>query len=162
MAKRMETYFKIAVLSVIICSLTVFGILIVDVEGTTAQKVGAYIVAATFWGSLALEICLIYLCDKERKNLEKEIHRFIALKHAKVGIFSFRTSKEGMMADVVLLIFMVVLIVVIAAKVKAAWIIMTTVSMLLLSFNMHCLLNGKNYRYIKALRKYMEENTRNE
>lgn len=71
-------------------------------------------------------------------------------------------TREGLVADVVMFASLIAVIVIAWTQVKSQWLILSCVSVLYLSFNMHCLLNGKNYRYIKLLSNYKKEHERDE
>lgn len=137
--------------------LLIFTIPFVSVEGNSIQRIMAYVVAMFFWLAVISEIIIARQSSKIRAKMERRIYRNKQIRLSSVGILSFFKNKEAMMADVLLFVSVVVLGIVIWAKIVTTWIIICVVSILILSFNMHCILNGRNYRYIKALNKHLKE-----
>ena len=50
------------------------------------------------------------------------------------------------------------LMIIVWVRVKNEWVVMINYSVFFLAFNLHCILNGKNYRYLKQYRTYKKEN----
>lgn len=139
------------------CAFTGFIFLVfiplVDINGNTVQTIGAYIVAILFWCSIIFEILFSYLCRKNRKLMEEKIYQGNFLQNSYSGIISFFKNKEAMITDIVLFVSVIAIVILFWTKAKNEWLIITGVSLFFLSFNMHCLLNGRNYRYYKAYSK---------
>jgi hypothetical protein len=53
-----------------------------------------------------------------------------------------------------------ILVIVLCFNMKNPWLIITDVSFLFLSFNLHCMLNGRNFQYIRCLEKSIESKER--
>ena len=159
---QINLYFLISILLAVIPAVLILCIPWVSLEGTDAQKTGAYIMAAAFWLCVILELCMTRLCSSERKWLERQKVRSRSLTQSNPGIVSFLKTNEGMVADIVMFTSLIAVIDIAWTQVKSQWLILSCVSVLYLSFNMHCLLNGKNYRYIKLLSNYKKEHERDE
>lgn len=161
--KQIYRYFRISILLVIISSVLILCIPFVDIDGTGIQKGLAYIIATAFWLCIILELPIIWLCSTKRKWLEKcRKEQGIAVSQFKPGVVSFMKTREGRIADIVMFASLITVIVIVCTQLKVQWLILSSVSVLYLSFNLHCLLNGKNYRYIKLLNNYKKENERDE
>lgn len=155
-------YFLISIVLAVIPAALVLCISQVSLENTEAQKIEAYILAAAFWLCVILELGIAWLCSSERKRLEQRKIRSSALTQAGPGVISFMKTREGLIADVIMFASLIAVIVIAWTQVRSQWLILSCVSVLYLSFNMHCLLNGKNYRYIKLLSNYKKEHERDE
>ena len=114
-------------------------------------RVCSILVACAFWGGLILEQVFFWLANKERKELQKKANKARKLKQDTIGLLAFATSKEARICDVALVVSLLLLIVVLILDVRSDWAVVLVVSMLYASFNLHCILNGKNYRVIKAI-----------
>lgn len=159
---QINLYFLISILLAAISAVLILCIPLVSLEGTGIQKIGAYIIAAAFWLCVILELWMTRLCSSERKWLERRKVRSRSLSQANHGVISFLKTREGMISDIVMFVSLIAVIVIAWTQAKNQWLILSCVSVLYFSFNMHCLLNGKNYRYIKLLRNYKKEHERDE
>lgn len=130
----------------------------VNIDGSTAQQVGAYIIASCFWCCITAECVFIYLTAKIRKSLSKKDFHSRTLKYAYPGVFSFFKNKEAIIVDIVLYASAIILMIIVWVRVKNEWMVMINYSVFFLAFNLHCILNGKNYRYLKQYRTYKKEN----
>lgn len=154
---RIKVYFSISVVSAVVSSLQPLCIPFVSLDGTSFQKRAAYILAAVFWLSLMLELCMVWMCSSERKRLEHKKVGFGALLRARRGAISFAKTLPGTVADAVMLLSLIAVVITVWTETHSQWLILVLVSVLCLSFQLHCLMNGKNYRYIKLLSKYAKE-----
>lgn len=159
---QINLYFLISVLLAVIPTVLILCIPLVSLEGSGPQKAGAYIMAAAFWLCVILELRMVRMCNSERRRLERRKVRSRMLTQAGPGVISFMKTREGLVADVIMFASLIAVIAIAWTQVKSQWLILSCVSVLYLSFNMHCLLNGKNYRYIKLLSNYKKEHERDE
>ena len=159
---QINFYFSMSILLASIPAVLILCIPLVSLESTGAQKIGAYIMAAVFWLCILLELWMIRMCSSERRWLEQRKVRSRSLAKSNPGVVSFLKTREGMIADIVMFASLIAVIAITWTQVKSQWLILSCVSVLYLSFNMHCLLNGKNYRYIKLLGNYKKEHERDE
>ncbi len=159
---QINLYFLISVLLAVLPSVLILCIPLVSLEGSGPQRVGAYIMAAVFWLCVILELWMTRLCSSERRWLELRKVRSRSLSQVNPGVVSFLKTREGMIADIVMFASLIAVIVIAWTQVRNQWLILSCVSVLYLSFNLHCLLNGKNYRYIKLLSNYKKEHERDE
>lgn len=120
-----------------------------NIEGTKTQQRMAYIIAFLFWTGIIAEMVFVRLSSNQRKMLEKKSRKGKSKNKSTLGVFSFVKNREAVVADIVLFLSVIILGIVIWTNVKTEWIIIGDVSILVLSFNLHCILNGRNYRYLK-------------
>ena len=159
---QINLYFLISVLLAVIPAVLILCIPLVSLEGSGFQKAGAYIISAVFWLCVILELWMVRMCNSERLWLERRKVRSRMLAQAGPGVISFIKTREGLIADVIMFVSLIAVIVIAWIQVRSQWVILSCVSVLYLSFNMHCLLNGKNYRYIKLFSNYKKEHERDE
>lgn len=159
---RIKVYFLISVVAAVVSSLQILCIPFVDLDGTFFQRIAAYILATAFWLSLILELCMIRMCSSERKWLEHKKIRFRVLLQAHQGVISFAKTIPGTVADVVMFLSLIAVTIAVWTKIQSQWLVLDLVTALYLSFHLHCLMNGKNYRYIKLLSKYAKEHEKDE
>lgn len=123
-----------------------------NIEGTKTQQIMAYVIAFLFWSSIIGEIVFVRISSNERKKLDRKLHKGREINQSLPGVLSFLKNREAIVADIILFLSVTLLGIIIWTNVKTGWIIVGVVSALVLSFNLHCILNGKNYRYLKEIR----------
>ena len=93
---------------------------------------------------------LVIYSNRIRKKVSCEFNGYDAVEGFGLGIMSFFKNKEAVVADIVLFISVILLGIILWMNVKIGWLIIGDVSFLVLSFNLHCILNGRNYRLLKS------------
>lgn len=161
LARRLARYISITIMLAFLEFVIILFIPLVNLEGTALQRMAAYILAAAFWISIATEFFMVKLCTYERRWLERRGYRNKGLRYSKPGIFSFFKSTEAVVADIVLFLSIIIVGISVCMQIKTEWMIMGGISILVLSFNLHCILNGRNYRYIKKYKKEQEQDEQN-
>lgn len=160
--RRLLKYNLITMFLAILEFALILCISLVNLDGSPAQRLGAYILAAIFWICIIVECVFIHLSTHERRWIERREDQNIDLKHSPPGVISFFKNLESTVVDVILFVSAVLVVVIVWARIKTRWMIMTGISFLFLSFNLHCILNGKNYRYLKTYRHYKKEHEQDE
>ena len=156
---RLKKYNLITIAIAVLEFIFVLCIPFVNLYGLSLQRIGAYILAALFWICIVIEGVFVHMATQERKWMERKRFRSRTLKYSQPGVISFFKNCEASIADVVLFTSATLVVVLAWTQIKTVWMIMTGISILFLSFNLHCILNGKNYRYLKL---YKEEHERDE
>ena len=162
LGQRLIKYSNITISFAVFEFVLILCIPLVNIDGSLIQRVGAYIIAAAFWISIVMECVFSHLSTYERKYVERKEYRNRTLKHSQPGVISFFKNLEATIVDIILFLSAIIVVIIAWLQVKTGWMIITCTSVLFLSFNLHCILNGKNYRYIKALRLYKKEQERDE
>lgn len=135
----------------------IFLIPIVSITGSETQRIGAYSIALLFWVSLLAEIIITRICTRERKRLEHEEYYSRRLRYASFGLISFFKNREGSIADIVLFLSAIYIAIILWCHMQTGWMILLGVDLFFLSFNMHCILNGRNYRYYKNYKEHVKK-----
>lgn len=160
---QIKRYFSVAVFFAGFSAVLMMLIPLVDILGTERHTLDTYIVAASFWISIVLELWMVHRCSAERKWMERKKCRHRSHTRARAGVLSFHKTRAGTITDHVMLLTAVAVAVVVGIRARSQWLIVGCASMLYLSINLHCLLNGKNYRYIQiAFSKFTKEHEQDE
>ena len=158
---RMENRFKRDFIASIICPIvgciSLYFVPLVNINGKAAQAMGAYLIALLLWGSIIAEIVFSHRCRKTRRAMEYCLFQYKPLRSSYPGVISFFKNREAMVADITLFVSAVFVAALLWLQWTSKWMILVGISLFFLSFNLHCLLNGRNYRYYKAYAKSREE-----
>lgn len=150
MLQRTTNLLKVSIGCIILSSLAFVCIPICSSMEGTPGKVFSIIVACAFWGGLILEQVFFWRANEGRKRIQQRAFKARRLKNASIGLVTFGTSKEARICDVAFVISLITSIAFNFFKVQIDWLVILSLATLILSFNLHCILNGKTYRYIKA------------
>lgn len=150
MLQRTTNLLKVSIGCIILSSLAFASIPICSSMEGPPGKMCSIIVACVFWGGLILEQVFFWRANEGRKRIQQRAFKAKRLKNASIGLVTFGTSKEARICDIAFVISLITSIVFNFLKVRINWLVILSLAILLLSFNLHCILNGKTYRYIKA------------
>lgn len=162
MEKRLAKYTFATILLAFIETGIILFILLVSIENRQIQQIIEKVSAVLFWICVIVEIAAMYLGSKERYQIEQKGYRSRSIKNSKIGIVSFLKNREAIIVDIVLILFALITVILTCFKVEVAWVVTVNISILFLSFNLHCIFNGKNYRYLKMYKHYIKEHRRDE
>lgn len=157
MPKRLKSWFVLSLVLVFIQSICLLVIPVLEIDNVLNTAF-----AVLFWVCLILYIASVILSSKERQKIEKSKFRVKKLKKSHIGFLKFFQNKEAVIFDVLLFISTALIIVSIIIKTEFEWLIAVGLFLWFISFNLHCLFNGKNYIYIKANEIYKKEHRKNE
>jgi len=107
-----------------------------------------YLSGALFWSSLILSVITTAVVTVKRKNYFKGKKNVNLPKHS--GIITFFSSKEAKIVDILMIVFLVAFI--ICTIFADGYPIYVFLFLSMLAIEWHCILNGKNYIYIKELK----------
>lgn len=136
----------------IICSvISSSAILITMLEVDDSKELFVKTLAASlFWIGLIIEQILIWKTYKLRKLFEKRQSRRL---QGLPGICSFFKTEVGFITDVLFILSIIIYIVLVIGNWGTNVAQYIFIFLLVLSFRLHCILNGKNFRYKKILVK---------
>ncbi len=157
--KKYQNLIAISGIGCLVAGLSLAFIPLVDLDGSVVQKTFAIVVALLFWLGLITEIVFFVLANKQCSVIEERLIKkgSKSFNDTKIGVISFFTCREAMIADILSAITLIVVILMIAFKVTSDWLFIIFAVILFFSFNLHCFLNGKNYKYLKEIQKFMKE-----
>ena len=88
--------------------------------------------------------------------MEKKVFRMKSFGKRSAGILNFGSNRMATIFDCAMIASMLVVALEMVFRVESQWLVMISLAMLFLSFNLHCILNGTNYRYLIAYHKHMK------
>ena len=164
--KREKSEFALLVVSISFFFLLALSFLTMPLgDGGQNGKAFAYTVISggMFWISIVGAIVTQFILGKRRKKwLTKNNVKNNLIQH-KIGIFLFFKNKYAVVSDVALVISLIGLAMAIIATDGVGYICYVFIALLVFSFSMHCVFNGKNYYFVAngdALLKAAEEEKR--
>lgn len=127
----------VQIISFLISSVSLSLTSFVSYEDGVAKKVFSIIVGLMFWIGLAVGIALIFVLKNKTKNcLDNE---------KSVGLVRFFKNKYAICFDIAMAILLIASIIVIMVQTES-FIGSVVIALLVFSFEMHCVLNGKIYK----------------
>lgn len=160
MLRRTINLLKMSMMGIIAASLAFACVPVCGLVEGVPGKVLSIAVACVFWGGLILGQVFFWCANDRRKKIQQKISRAHGSQKTAIGLFTFGTSKEARLCDLVCAASLLAAIVFNFLQVRNNWLIILNLAILFLSFHFHCILNGKTYRYIKTL--YLEKTQRRE
>ncbi|MBE6808055.1 MAG: hypothetical protein E7524_01155 [Ruminococcaceae bacterium] len=121
-------------------------------EGETlTSRIIKILCALLFWSGLAVEQIFMWKANKRRLKIESIVsgRRITGMS----GIFSFLKTEFGFFTDATLAISLITYIVLVIGNWGENVAQYIFLFLIVLSFRLHCIANGKNYRYKLYLQK---------
>lgn len=115
------------------------------------SKVFVFLVSLTFWVGLFFEQLFFWRSNALRKKIE-DTGQFRKLR-GKSGIISFLRTKWSFIADFTFVVSLMIYLVLLAGNWGKNIIQFIILFFIVLSFRLHCILNGKTFRYNLYLKK---------
>lgn len=144
--RRIKQHFKLAIASAWIGAISLVSISALSViDNDLANKGISITVGIMFWSSLIFEQIIFWQSVSLRKKssrIPKDMNSF------SIGLISFFSTGKGMIADIALIVSLVALVVILISGKSTSKLIYPLVAVIYLSFNLHCLYNGRHYRII--------------
>lgn len=157
--KRMKQHFIISNICVIISTCSLLSIMFLQwFQNQGIYQFVSIIIALLFWSGLLAELMLISITSFDRKRLKLYQNQ----KKMKIGLISFIKTPVGKIADVLLLISAMILMIQFCLNIGDIKSVIPVLSLLYLSFHMHCLYNGRNYQLLRVNLKRNKERKYNE
>lgn len=121
-----------------------------------SDKIIGIIFPIMFWFGLVAEQILIWKSNAVRKEIENagETLKF----RGRPGIINIWENRYGAIADIVCIVSLLLLVVFMIIGIGEKTIQYILIFLLVLSFRMHCILNGQNFKYKKYLEKRKVKN----
>lgn len=143
------TLLAVAVLSISLCLLP-----LTNGIRENSSNVGAYVIASVFWLGLAVSVVSIFitkksLCDYRRKMIEKDL-----IKEQKVpGIICFSFDKKRIILYSVVAVGLILIVTDIIFTYIPEIIMFPILSVTIMSFAVHCVIDGKYYKVYKQIKE---------
>lgn len=144
MSKENRVIFYISIFLFAIMAFS-FTLLAFEKDGGNHTFLISNISGVMFWVGLIIGCTMqIILIKKYRKAISRNKRH----KSEKIGLISFFKNKIAIIFDILFIISIIGFIVEIVFTDMTPYICYITLSLLIFSFIMHCILNGKIFRYI--------------
>lgn len=127
-----------------VSSLSLLAAMLVNSEGKNKEILITF--SLVFWVGLILEQALFWRADRLMKVAITKGENHI---HGNPGIFSAFACTEGLVADAVFVISLIMFVACEAFGFGKAVMQYILICLIVLSFRLHCFLNGRNYKYEK-------------
>lgn len=139
--------------SIIASAISSFSVIICAFVGKneSADKVITILFPIVFWVCFLAEQFFIWNANSIRKRLENEGK--ISRVYGRLGILSVLQTREGTIADMILILSLIIFVALLLLGIGEEFIQYLFIFFIVLSFRMHCILNGKNFRYKQYLSK---------
>ena len=108
---------------------------------TRGGRIGNVFIGIVFWLGLAGGIVLSVLLSKQRKAAGAD--------EGKIGIINFFSNKPAIVFDCLMIVSCIASIVFLVLQ-SQIFIGYISIALFFFSLEMHCVLNGKNYKYITS------------
>lgn len=142
--RKHKVLFNTSVVCSVISSLSLLAAILVNSEGRNKEILIAF--GLVFWIGLILEQVLFWRANRlMRFAITKDRRRI----RGKPGIISLSTYMEGLVVDAVFIISLIAFIICVAFGLGEALMQYIFICLMVLSFRLHCFLNGRNYKYKK-------------
>lgn len=139
MIKNKKRHAHLLKIAMIFSTISSASILLCTLAETIENSVFLFIIPIVFWGGLVIEQILFWQANKLLKLKNNRIQE--------IGLFSFGKTKLGLIADYTLGVAVVLYSVFFICGWGEQGIQFFLLFCIVLAFRMHCIANGRNYRY---------------
>lgn len=137
---------NLSILFIAVSSLSLIGVAVSDFGGNGVQRFFAYFTGVVFWAFLLAGYVLLFAVSKRRKADQRT-----TMTNKRPGIICFFTGKAAKIADIGMFAAIILSLVFSFVPGISTVVRIICIALLVLSVQMHCILNGVNYRYIRSL-----------
>lgn len=157
--KKYQNLLCVSGIGCVVAGLSLFFIPMVDMVSSSSQRIFSTILAILFYLGLITEIMFFILATKQCNVIEERLIKIgsKSFRGARIGVISFFTCREAMIVDILTVVLLVLMILLIVLKVTNDWLFVIVAVLFFFSFNLHCFLNGKNYKYLKEIKKFIKK-----
>lgn len=157
--KRLAALWKLAVLFFILMSATIL-VMPFAVNREEQGQIFVVLIGAVFWISTLAGGVLVFLANGERERLLKTLKKRKECTDRQLpGVVCFFSNTVAKAADVICAISLLAGILIYFSNFRNTYLAYVALFLVVLSFNMHCFLNGRIY---KLLKYNEEEENKNE
>ena len=145
--KKFRILFALCLIAAAVGTLSLFLIMFSSGFSTEENRSLFHrILGIVFWASFVIELILFYNVDLQRKIIS--VIEGYSIEYGKAGIFSFKKNKFGKTADAVMIISVILFLILMIMNSHARSAVVLCTGSLYLSTVMHCICNGKNFRFL--------------
>ena len=161
--KKFRRCYYFSIIGYSLSAVSLLGIPLSDFEGNFFEKIIPYFVAVVFWAGLITGTVFFINANGYCKRIEKKLKKNNFLTYRpRMGIISFFSNKEAGIFDCIFIISALAVIIMAIVDIQNEWLTIICLICMFLSFLLHSFFNGKNYLYIKAYEKFLNQKERKE
>lgn len=149
---RLIVYYWISVAALFIMSATLL-FMPLSVENGQQKPILVVAVGITFWISALIGYAFVIAANSVRKQITRLLSGSHAFLNGKIGVIMFFSNAYATIADVILIISFVTFVLINFSELNTSYLAYVFLFLLIFSFNMHCLFNGKIFEMIRASKK---------
>lgn len=149
--REIKQVFVLFWLSVIFLFLMSATILLMPAGAEAGGNCSASI-GLTFWISAAAGYLLLFLVNVKRKNMMQKSENTVP-KDDKPGVLVFFSNIPALTADIMLFSSFLIFIILRFTELKNMYISYIFLFLLIFSLNMHCVFNGRIYKFVTKVRE---------
>lgn len=130
----------IQIISYFISSIALMLTSFASYEDTASKKAFSIVVGMLFWIGLVVGIAIAFVLKKKNGKVIEKSKAF--------GLIRFFKNKFAICSDIATILLFVASVIVVATKTEA-FVGSVIIGLFVFAFEMHCVLNGKIFEYIK-------------
>lgn len=148
--KKFSLKINLSIVASIISSISIIASAFVGKNGSIDKAIQV-LFPIVFWIGLIAEQVLIWSANSIRNKLEAEgkLRRI----RGRPGALSVLQTEEGAITDIVFILSIIVYMILLLFGIGKGFVQHLFISLIVLSFRLHCIFDGKNFRYKKYLAK---------
>lgn len=148
--KKFSLKINLSIVASIISSISIIASAFIGKNGSTDKAIQVSF-PLVFWVGLIAEQVLIWNANSIRNKLEAEgrLRRI----RGKPGVLSILQTEEGAITDLILILSVTAFVILLLFGIGKGFVQYLFISLIVLSFRLHCIFDGKNFRYKKYLAK---------
>lgn len=150
--KRSEDKYLIFIIAgFLLSSATVFLIPFASFKEHGIAYTLAYAIGGVFWLGLIISLIAMIILNFRRVKNEKGSKK--AIKYGTIGLFKFFSNKAAVIFDAAFILSAIVQIALIIIGVDNQIISIIVLFLIVFTFEMHCVFNGRNYFYLRKTKE---------
>lgn len=156
---KQKKFLIISIISFLLMSITFLIMPFGETDMNSGTSPLTIISGIIFWLCLIAAVVAQAILSNEFKKMTKDAKN---VSERKIGIISFCQNKEGMAADICFLLSLITFIVLMLVTDGTMYFCYILMSMIVFSFCMHCIFNGKIYNTLFAKKNVARKNQKQE
>lgn len=149
--KKIKLFFWLAVICFTVSSMSFLFLPHAFENSLNRERNEYFIIGTVFWLFLVLGVLLLFHANTFRREFAKTRLGGDYRMKSRIGILMFFVNIPGTVSDVIFIISLIAFIVILTVDVRSK-IIYVIFALLILSFEMHCIFNGRIYKSTKFRR----------
>lgn len=147
--RKVRKLFKTAVFGVVLSTVALLAIPFLESTHTNELPVSYMITGALFWIGILIEIVFYIFAASGLRRYDTLSGEAPSTKRGFVGFFAFFRNAEARIADIAMFVSLAWLLITVLAKWTGDFAVMSSVILCFLSVQLHGILNGRVYEFVK-------------